>query len=77
MQDLDRNISQYVYSGSKPCKMAAQGEAVIGVSFGYAGFKLKAQGAPLALIHLKEGLGWEMEAYAIVKATSNLSSTQK
>ena len=77
MQDLDRNISQYVHSGSKPCKMAAQGEAVIGISFGYPGLKLKAQGAPLALIHPKEGLGWEMEASAIVKGTSNLSSAQK
>lgn len=77
MQALDRNIAQYVHSGSKPCKMAAQGEAVIGISFGYPGLKLKAQGAPLELIHPQEGLGWEMEASAIVKGTSNLSSAQK
>ncbi|MFW1675965.1 putative 2-aminoethylphosphonate ABC transporter substrate-binding protein, partial [Acinetobacter baumannii] len=47
MQDLDKNISQYHHSGSKPCKMAAQGEIQIGISFGYPAFKLKAEGAPL------------------------------
>ncbi|MCK7609137.1 putative 2-aminoethylphosphonate ABC transporter substrate-binding protein [Acinetobacter portensis] len=77
MKDLDRNISQYVHSGSKPCKMAAQGEAVIGISFGYPGLKLQAQGAPLELVYPKEGLGWEMEASAIVKGTKHLSSAQK
>lgn len=77
MQALDRNISQYVHSGSKPCKMAAQGETVIGISFGYPGLKLKAQGAPLALIHPQEGLGWEMEASAILKGTKHLANAQK
>ncbi|MEL1606810.1 hypothetical protein V2W52_19995, partial [Acinetobacter baumannii] len=38
MQALDKNISQYPHSGSKPCKMAAQGEIPIGVSFGYPFF---------------------------------------
>lgn len=77
MQALDRNISQYVHSGSKPCKMAAQGETVIGISFGYPGLKLKAQGAPLELVYPKEGLGWEMEASAIIQGTDRLSSAQK
>lgn len=77
MQALDKNISQYVHSGSKPCKMAAQGEAVIGISFGYPGFKLKSRGAPLEIVYPEEGLGWEMEASAIVKGTKKLSSAQK
>ena len=77
MQALDKNISQYVHSGSKPCKMAAQGEAVIGISFGYPGFKLKSRGAPLEIVYPKEGLGWEMEASAIVKGTKNRSSAEK
>lgn len=77
MQALDKNISQYVHSGSKPCKMAAQGETVIGISFGYPGFKLKSRGAPLEIVYPKEGLGWEMEASAIVKGTKKLSSAEK
>ena len=77
MQALDKNISQYPHSGSKPCKMAAQGEIPIGVSFGYPAFKLKAEGAPLEVVYPTEGLGWEMEASAIVKGTKKLSSAQK
>ncbi len=77
MQALDQNVSQYVHSGSKPCKMAAQGETVIGISFGYPGFKLKSRGAPLEIVYPAEGLGWEMEASAIVKGTKKLSSAEK
>lgn len=77
MQALDHNISQYVHSGSKPCKMAAQGEAVIGISFGYPGFKLKSRGAPLEIVYPKEGLGWEMEASAILKGTQKRKSAEK
>ncbi|WP_445115913.1 putative 2-aminoethylphosphonate ABC transporter substrate-binding protein [Acinetobacter sp. WZC-1] len=77
MQALDKNISQYVHSGSKPCKMAAQGEIPIGISFGYPAFKLKSEGAPLEVVYPKEGLGWEMEASAIVEGSKKLSSAQK
>lgn len=77
MQALDKNIAQYVHSGSKPCKMAAQGEAIIGISFGYPAFKLRARGAPLEVVYPTEGLGWEMEASAIVSGTKNLSSAEK
>jgi iron(III) transport system substrate-binding protein len=77
MQALNKNISQYPHSGSKPCKMAAQGEIPIGVSFGYPAFKLKAEGAPLEVVYPTEGLGWEMEASAIVKGTKKLSTAQK
>lgn len=77
MQALDKNISQYTHSGSKPCKMAAQGETPIGISFGYPAFKLKSRGAPLEVVYPSEGLGWEMEASAIVKGTKHLSSAEK
>lgn len=77
MHALDKNISQYVHSGSKPCKMAAQGETLIGISFGYPGFKLKEQGAPIEVVYPAEGLGWEMEASAIVKGSQNLEAAEK
>lgn len=77
MDALHKNISQYTHSGSKPCQMAAQGEAVIGISFGYRAAQLKQRGAPLEIVFPKEGLGWEMEASAIVKGTKNLADAQK
>lgn len=77
MDALHKNIAQYTHSGSKPCKMAAQGEAVIGISFGYRAAQLKEKGAPLHIVFPKEGLGWDMEASAIVKGTKNLADAQK
>jgi iron(III) transport system substrate-binding protein len=67
LDKLHENIDQYVHSGSKPAKMAAAGEAVVGVSFGYAGISQKADGAPVEIIFPEEGSGWDMEANALMK----------
>lgn len=64
---LHENISQYVHSGSKPAKMAASGEAVIGVSFGYAGMSQKEKGAPVEVVFPSEGSGWDLESNALMK----------
>jgi len=77
MDRLHGNIARYTHSGSKPCKLAAAGEATIGVSFAYKGAKLKAKGAPLDVIFPSEGVGWDMEATAIVKGTDKLDAAQK
>ncbi len=77
MDALDKNMAQYIHSGSKPCKMVAQGEAVIGISFGYRAALLKQQGAPIDIVFPKEGLGWDLESSAIVKGTKNLADAQK
>ena len=76
MDGLHQNIKSYTHSGSKPCKMAATGEAPIGISFAYRGAKEKAAGAPLELIFPSEGLGWEMEAAGILKGTQQLAAAQ-
>lgn len=77
MDRLHNNIARYTHSGSKPCKLAAAGEAPIGISFAFRGAKLKKKGAPLDLVFPKEGLGWDMEASAIVKGTDNLDAAKK
>jgi len=70
MDGLHKNINTYLHSGSKPCKAAGAGEYPIGISFSYPGVVLKNQGAPLEIILPKEGLGWEMEATAVMRAAS-------
>ena len=77
MDALHENISHYTHSGSKPCKQAAAGEVPIGVSFAFRGAKSKAAGAPLEIIVPSEGIGWDMEATAIVAGTANLDAAQK
>lgn len=76
MDGLHQNIKSYTHSGSKPCKMAATGEAPIGISFAYRGAKEITAGAPLQLVFPTEGLGWEMEAAGIIKGTKQLSGAQ-
>ncbi|MBV8467810.1 MAG: putative 2-aminoethylphosphonate ABC transporter substrate-binding protein [Burkholderiales bacterium] len=77
MDKLHDNIAQYTHSGSKPCKQAAAGEFPIGISFEYRAAKLKESGAPIDLVFPKEGLGWDVEATAIMKGTHNLEAARK
>ena len=76
MDGLHENIARYTHSGSKPCKLAAAGEIPIGVSFAFRGAKSKAAGAPLEIIVPEEGVGWDMEATAIVAGTSKLDAAK-
>lgn len=77
MDQLHANIDRYTHSGSKPCKMAAAGETPIGISFAYRGAKLINKGAPLNIVFPTEGVGWDMEAAAIVKGTDKLEASKK
>jgi len=76
MDGLHQNIARYTHSGSAPCKMAASGEVTVGISFAFRGAKSKAEGAPIDIIVPEEGVGWDMEASAIVAGTSKLEAAQ-
>ncbi|WP_417578714.1 putative 2-aminoethylphosphonate ABC transporter substrate-binding protein [Nitrincola sp.] len=76
MDGLHNNISRYTHSGSAPCNLAGSGEAVVGVSFAFRAARLKSQGAPVEVVFPSEGLGWDMEAAAIVKGTQNLEAAK-
>jgi iron(III) transport system substrate-binding protein len=77
MDALHENIAQYTHSGSKPCNMAAAGEYVMGISFEYRANTNKAKGAPIDLVFPKEGLGWDLEAFGIMKGTKHLDAAKK
>lgn len=77
MDALHENIAQYTHSGSKPCNMAASGEYVMGISFEYRANTNKAKGAPIELVFPKEGLGWDLEAFGIMKGTKKLDAAKK
>lgn len=77
MDGLHENIAQYTHSGSKPCNMASSGEYVMGISFEYRANTNKAKGAPIDLVFPKEGLGWDLEAFAIHKGTKQLDAAKK
>lgn len=77
MDDLHNNMARYTHSGSKPCKLAASGETTIGISFAFRAASSKEQGAPLEIVYPTEGLGWDMEAAAIVKGTDKVEAAQR
>lgn len=77
MDKLHDNIAWYTHSGSKPCRQAGAGEIPIGVSFAYRGAQVKQKGAPVDVIAPEEGVGWDMEAFAIVKGTKKLDAAKK
>ena len=77
MDKLHENIGVYTHSGSAPCVQAARGERMIGIGFDMRGASEKTKGAPIDLIVPSEGLGWEMEATAIVKGTKNADAAKK
>ncbi|MBM3556061.1 MAG: putative 2-aminoethylphosphonate ABC transporter substrate-binding protein [Alphaproteobacteria bacterium] len=77
MDGLHDNIGVYVHSGSKPCRQAAAGEYVIGVSFEFRAASEKKKGAPIDLIFPSEGLGWDLEAIGIHKGTKKLDAAKK
>ena len=76
MDALHDNIARYTHSGSKPCKLAASGEIPIGISFAFRGARSKEAGAPIDIIIPSEGIGWDMEATAIVAGTDKLKAAQ-
>jgi iron(III) transport system substrate-binding protein len=77
MDALHQNIGSYTHSGSKPCRQAAAGEYVVGLSFEYRANKTKKDGAPIEAILPSEGLGWDMEASSIMATTKQAAAAKK
>jgi len=77
LEELDKNMAQYIKSGSKPCKVAAAGEYAIGASFAFSAVKQIIAGYPLALVIPSEGAGYELEASALMKSSDNKADARK
>lgn len=77
MDALHQNIARYMHSGSAPASLAAKGEYAIGMGFDVRGSRLKEEGAPIDIIMPKEGLGWDMNAMAIIKGTKKMDAVKK
>ncbi|GGD29325.1 putative 2-aminoethylphosphonate ABC transporter substrate-binding protein [Pontibacillus salipaludis] len=77
MDNLHKNIGMYTHSGSKPAKLAGQGEYPIGISFGYRGITQAEKGEPIKTIFPEEGSGWDLEANALVKKDTMKPAAKK
>ena len=77
LKKLDKNIAQYIKSGSRPAKMTAAGEFAVGASFDFVVAELKKQGFPVEFVFPSEGAGYEMEANALLKGAKNPNAAKR
>ncbi|MBB3898546.1 putative 2-aminoethylphosphonate ABC transporter substrate-binding protein [Roseococcus suduntuyensis] len=77
MTRLHDNIQVYTHSGSAPCNNAARGEYAVGLSFDMRSVALRNQGAPIDVIVPTDGVGFDLEATAIVRGTRNLDAARR
>lgn len=77
MDALHQNIAVYTHSGSAPCVQAAKGERIAGISLDTRAAKEKTNGAPLEVVLPTEGVGWDVEAFGIVRGTRHLAVAKK
>ncbi|MDA9981784.1 ABC transporter substrate-binding protein [Gammaproteobacteria bacterium] len=77
LHELDKNMGQYIKSGSKPCKLTRVGEYAVGASFAFVGVKSIDKGFPIKLVIPSEGAGYEMEVSGLMKTSDNKSDAKK
>jgi len=77
MDGLHENMWRYTHSGSQPATLASRGEAIVGIAFDLRGAREKERGAPIDIVFPKEALGWEMNAFAIIKGGPNPEGAKK
>ncbi|WP_424812281.1 putative 2-aminoethylphosphonate ABC transporter substrate-binding protein [Roseococcus sp. YIM B11640] len=77
MNSLHENVQVYTHSGSAPCNNAARGEYGLGVSLDMRAVTLKNQGAPIDIIVPTDGVGFDLEATAIIRGTRNLAAARR
>ena len=66
LDKLDKNVAQYIKSGSRPCNVASMGEYTVGASYAMRAIKNIEEGYPISMVIPAEGSGNELEANALV-----------
>jgi iron(III) transport system substrate-binding protein len=77
LTELDKNMGQYIKSGSKPAKLTASGEYAIGRSFAFVYSSLKERGFPVEMVLPEEGAGYELEANALLKGAKHPEAAKR
>jgi len=77
LKKLDKNMGQYIKSGSRPARMTAAGEFAVGASFDFVVAEQKKQGFPVEFVFPIEGAGYEVEANALLKGVKNVAAAKK
>ncbi len=77
LKKLDKNMGQYIKSGSKPAKLTAAGEYAVGCSFAFVYSSLKKRGFPVVMALPEEGAGFELEVNSLLKGAKHEKAAKK
>lgn len=77
LKHLSTNVAQYAKSGSRPCNMASTGEYAIGASSAIVAMEAIKQGYPIKMVIPKEGAGYELEANALMAASTHKQDAER
>lgn len=77
LHKLDKNMAQYIKSGSKPCKVTRVGEYAIGASFEFVAVKSIQKGFPIKMVIPSEGAGYEIEVSGLMKTSKNKGDVKR
>ena len=77
LKKLDKNMGQYIKSGSKPAKLTASGEYAVGCSFAFVYSSLKKKGSPVVMALPEEGVGFELEVNSLLKGAKHEKAAKK
>ncbi len=77
LKALDKNMGQYIKSGSKPAKLTAAGEYAIGASFAFVYSSLNKKGFPVVMAMPAEGAGFELEVNSLLKGAKHEKAAKK
>ena len=77
MDKLHENMGVYTHSGSAPHVQAARGERTASIGLDMRAVREKNNGAPLEIVVPAGGVGWDMEATALVRGRPNAAAAKK
>lgn len=77
LKALDKNVAQYIKSGSRPCQAASTGEYAVGASFAMRAIKNIAEGYPITMVLPKDGAGNEIEGNGLVAASKKKEAAKR
>jgi iron(III) transport system substrate-binding protein len=77
LHELDKNMGQYIKSGSKPCKLTRVGEYAVGASFAFVGVKSIQEGYPIKVVIPSEGAGYEIEVSGLMHSSTHKADARQ
>ncbi|WP_447669167.1 extracellular solute-binding protein [Methylobacterium sp. A54F] len=77
MDALDQNVAAYLATGSGPCEETAAGRSLAGLTYDMRAAQLKEDGAPIQILVPIDGVGWELEAFAIVAGSPHTALAKR